>query len=212
MKRNSKKSNYYIFVLIASVILVVFILWWNQFHITNEMAYKQQIETFHVGEMVGIGENFYLDAGENLDGYAVRVNGTELVDYQEYIELHGGVLNEENFSDEYPTPDYICLLHLTLKNNGNTDGSIPLLNYSLYDKSLNLSVDFETLELIDANFDGIPFIRLREDTEADVTIPFIPSSYDMGVNRDKVNQMIENDKFYLPISYFPIRKVIEVEF
>lgn len=199
-------------ILVFFIALFLLIVWFLKFTETNNNAYKQYEETVPLGQWSNIEENFFVDASENMNGYSVKVNSTEIVKYTEYLTQNGGDEILSSYTEQSVIPDYICLVNVTVKNDGNTDGALPVLYYSMYSKSLNMPIDFEIWSLIDENFDGTPYIKLIEDSEATMTIPFTPMSYDIGINNDKVNSMIKEENFYLCISYFPIRKLIEIDF
>lgn len=200
----------YLFLSLSIVLLILLVLWAFQFEKTNRLKYSQQVEVYEMGEMVEIGENFFVDDNEKLDGYSIRVNGAKLVEYQDFIESNGEVVNEADFSEAYPMPKYIYLLNITMKNTENTEGSVMALKYALYHNSLQLPVDFTVWGLIDENFEGYPYIKVKENTEAEITVPFVPMAADLGMDAKRIESMMEEDPFYFCICEFPIRKMIKV--
>ena len=100
---------------------------------------------------------------------------------------------------------------MTVKNEGNTDGVLSVIAYSLCNKSLNIPADFVLWGLMDENYDGWPSIKLVENSEATLTIPFTPMSLDTGTNAKEVERRMENETFEFAVSYFPTRKIIEVK-
>ena len=90
--KRAKKQKLNKIILIASAIIlaVLVVLWCMQYNITNSRAIPQLVEYYEPGEFVDIGDNFYIDAKEQLDGYSIRVNGAKLYDEGEkkaYLEL-----------------------------------------------------------------------------------------------------------------------------
>lgn len=188
------------------------ILWGFKVYETNQKSHSDQIEIYEMGETVEIGDNFFVDAKESLNGYSVTVNSAQRVGYQEYIEANGGTVDETAFSETYPMPTYMFLVNITLKNVANTEGDIMVLKYGLCDKSLYLPVDFVVWGLIDERFDGYPFLKLLENSQTKITLPFVPMPLNVGINATKVDRMMEQDDFYFCICEFPVRKMIRVSF
>ena len=150
IKRAKKKKINGIILIISAVILAIaIVLWIVQFNITNSRAIPQLVEYYEPGEYVEIGENFYVDAKEQLNGYSIRVNGAKLYDYEqflidndceEYLEFQ-----KENNQDYYK---YIVVLDISVKNVENYDGSLMALKFALYNGSLNMPVDFGIWDFI----------------------------------------------------------------
>lgn len=211
MGKNKKKQKY-ILISFSCLIAVLLILWVIQFAKTNCEKYDVVVETFEMGETVEMGENFFSNARENSKGYSVKINDAKLVEYKDYLESNGGTLDSGAFSEGYPAPKYTCLLDVTIKNSGNTDGAIMVLNYALYDKSLKIPVDFELWGLIDKKFTGEAGLRLLEDSEVNLTIPFTPMNLDAGNDAPKLEAMMLQDDFLFCVCEFPVRKMVKVNF
>ena len=211
IKRAKKKKINVIILIISAVILAIAVVFWIvQYNITNSKAIPQLVEYYEMGEFVEIGDNFYVDAKENLEGYSIRVNGATLVNYKDYIEANGGTVDMSVITEDYPMPKYSVLLDITVKNENNTEGSLMVLKYMLYERALTIPVDFQIWQLIDENFDGYPFLRLVENTEADMVIPFSPNTHDTGTNEGELERRMEEEDFYFCICEFPVRKMIRV--
>ena len=70
IKRAKKQKLNKILLIISAVILAVaIVLWIVQFNITNNKAIPQLVEYYEPGEYVEIGDNFFFDATEHMNGY-----------------------------------------------------------------------------------------------------------------------------------------------
>ena len=211
IKRAKKQKINRIIIIASAIILVLLIvLWIVQFNITNSKAIPQLVEYYEPGDFVEVGDNFYIDGFEMMDGYSYRVNGAKSVKFDEYLKLIGHEELLENRSKE-TIPEKIILLDITLKNSGNTDGNVFVLKYSLYSGSLCMSADFQLWSMIDERFTGNAYIKLLENSEADMIIPFIPMEINTVTMGDEVNRRINEEDFYFCICEFPVRKMIRVE-
>lgn len=209
MTKSSKMTK---LSLITSFCLVIIILalWAIQFAKINHQKFDTKVEIYEMGETVEIGENFFGDARENSNGYSVRVNKVELVEYKSFLEQNGGSLESGDFTEAFPAPKYTYLVEVTIENVANEEGAIMILNYALYHKALKLPIDFELWGLMDERFTGEAGFRLRENTEVTLTIPFTPMSLDTGNNSAELEKRMLNDEFYFCICEFPTRKMIRI--
>lgn len=209
MKRKNriKKISVSVLSLVLAVLLAVCGV---AFYTTNAKKIVEIEEFYGMGEYVAIDDNFFVDKSEAMNGYSIRINSVKLVNYQEILEANGGNISSDNFSDTYPAPKYTFLVDLNVKNEGNNEGSLPLLNYALYNKSLQIPIDFELFALIDEYYDGWPYMRIPENAEANIIIPFSPMTLDTGTNAAELERRMETESFYFCVSAFPVRKMIEV--
>ena len=212
--KRAKKQKLNKIILIASAIIlaVLVVLWCMQYNITNSRAIPQLVEYYEPGEYVDIGDNFYVDAVEQLDGYSIRVNGAKLYDYEQFLIDNGceEYLNfqKENNQDYYK---YIVVLDISMKNVENYEGSVMALKFALYNGSLNMPVDFTIWDDIDEHFEGYPYLRLIPNSEADMLIPFSPMPLNANTAGDEIERRLLEEDFYFCICEFPVRKMIRVE-
>ena len=211
--KRAKKQKLNKIILIASAIIlaVLVVLWCMQYNITNSRAIPQLVEYYEPAEYVDIGDNFYVDAVEQLDGYSIRVNGAKLYDYEQFLIDNGCEENlefqKENNQDYYK---YIVVLDISMKNVENYEGSVMALKFALYNGSLNMPVDFTVWDDIDEHFEGYPYLRLVPNSEADMLIPFSPMALNVNTAGDEIERRLLEEDFYFCISEFPVRKMIRV--
>lgn len=209
IREKKKRIKTVILIAVITLICVLLILWFFQYRETNRKAIREKAEYYSMGEFVSLDDNFFIDRAENLNGYSIRVNNAQLVDYKTYIEENGGeVLTPA--SDSIKLPKYMILLNITMKNEGNKDGAYNVQKLALYNKSLKIPVDVDAWMQADKNYTGSAFLMLIENSEADITIPFTPFVSVASTNPSELEKVMENEKFYFCISEFPVRKMIEV--
>ena len=212
IKRAKKQKLNRILLIISAVLLAMVLVWWIvQMHITNSKAIPQLVEYYEPGEYVEIGDNFYVDAVEKLDGYAIRVNGAKLYNYEQFLIDNGceDFLNQQKEQGTYYY-DYIVVLDISMRNTENKDGSVMALKFALYNGSLNVPVDFMVWDDIDEHFEGYPYLRLTTNSEADMLIPFTPMPLNANSAGDEIERRFKNEDFYFCICEFPVRKMIRV--
>ena len=212
IKRAKKqKLNKIILIASAIILVVLVVLWCMQYNITNSRAIPQLVEYYEPGEFVDIGDNFYVDAKEQLDGYSIRVNGAKLYDYEQFLIDNGceDYLNQQKENNEKYFK-YIVLLDLDIKNVENTEGVIMALKFGLYNESLNIPADFMIWSKIDEFFDGYPYLKVATNSEANLLIPFSPMPLNVNAASDDIERRLLEEDFYFCICEFPVRKMIRV--
>lgn len=209
--RKRKKQTAAVGACFAAVVLTALVLWVISAVNTNKVKIVEKEEYYKMGESVALGDNFFDNSRESLNGYYIKVNGVELADYKALLEKYGGSAEANGYTDDCPAPKYVYLVNMTIKNEGNADGYLNLLYYCVYNKSLNIPVDFSLWALMDENYDGWPNLMLVENSEATLTVPFTPMSLDTGTNEKEIEKRMENEPFYFCVTAFPTRKIIEIK-
>lgn len=204
-----KKETKIIIGVSFPTIIVFLILWGVMLYNTDLNKIEQNEEIYQMGEVVDIGDNFFIDKAEQPNGYSICVNSVELANYTEIYKQTGSEPDLVMFGD-YPMPDNVYLLNITVTNKGNTDGVLFVMNYALYNGALKLTVDYVLWGLMDENYNNEYYLKLVPDSSADITIPFIPMPDDLATDKDEVNNRIKNESFLFEICDYPVRKFIEV--
>lgn len=197
------------FVASILILIILLIIWGVNFYFTNANAIKPNEEVYFCGEQVALDGNFFFDSIENTNGYSICVNYAELVDYRELVKSTG---NDVQLLEEMYTPKYICLLNVTVKNEGNSEGYLLATAFYLFNKSLKIPIDFQVWNMIDEAIDGKSVLKLRENTEVTLTIPFSAQYLDEAINSQKLNKRLENESFYFCFCSCPVKKLIEFKF
>jgi len=213
IKRAKKQKIKKIFVITGIVFLVALVaLWYLNFNALNDHAIKQETKYYETDEFVEFEKDFFYNSTENNEGYAIRVNSAELINYKEFMESHGVEIKEENYTPDFPMPKYLVLLNVTFKNENSEGMGIDLRWLTLTRGSMSMSIDFEALALADDFFDGFTGFKIMPNTEADINIVYSPESlgHSQGLAFDEVNKALEEDDFYLTASLWPTRKLIRV--
>lgn len=198
-----------VFICISAVLFTV---WGIAFvNTNNRVRYKPINEYYALGEAVDIGPNYFDTITENPDGYIIQVNSATLRDYTEYVESLGGKVDEEYYAMMgVEVPKYVYDVEVTLTNTDNTDGLIYLNRYELQSGALTLPVDYTIWNLLSPQLEGSQVFRLQPGTEEIIHFPFAEQPMNSMVDSEKTNEMIENNEFYLCVSYCPVRKLISL--
>jgi len=202
------KKRIIISTIILVVCLIAVIIWAIRCYKINRMAFRQDIVHYSIGDTVELDGNFFFDASELTKGYSIRVNSYQIADYSELFKEYG---RELPYSSDYPVNQNTILLNVTVKNKGNSDGCLPYNGFSLYHKSLQIPIDFVILNMLDPKIDGSITLRLRENTEVDLILPFTAMLLDEAINSKKLNEIIESEPLDLCVSEFPTRKLIQIK-
>lgn len=203
------KFRFNINKLLLFIILFLFILsiYINRVLEVNNVAYKVATEQYQCGIPVAIGSNFFFDASEDPEGYEVTVLSSDLLSRSEYEKVHGVSLETLNVE----IGDYLFDVRVSFKNvNNYSNGHIFLRKYSLYSGALELPINYDILNLINPKLSQLSGFSLEPEAELTVQLPFTAMEAASLSNSVLINDKMQNEKFYLCISEFPIRKIIEL--
>lgn len=157
-------------------------------------------KVYSTGEIVPFDKDFTAE-DEQPNGYSLRVDSFEIVDYDSYIEetsIVGGAYG----------PQKLALVHITLFNDdSNTDG-ILLTAFQLHGIDNYVGLDRTLLTVINPVLEGYYGIRLRPGEEYELTIPYDMSSNLFGSDTWK---HLNEYAFYFHITSYPTEKDIQVQ-
>lgn len=200
----NRKNKVFFLVLSAFCAVFLFLCGVNCYKV-NSKAYRQEKEYYSIGEFAELNGNFFFDANEKTNGYSIKVNSMEIVDYSKLLNEYG---REVSVPSNYPIADSVILLNVTVKNDGNSEGCLPFSGFSIFHDSLQIPIDFEILNMIDSKIDGNTALKLKTDSEASLTLPFSAMPLDEAINPKKINEILKNGELILCVCEFPTRKLI----
>lgn len=198
-------------VLLLAVILLG--LWtWKVYSVNANLKYRPQTETYVTGEMVALGDNYFYDTKEDPDGYYVRVDSADVYHYEDFAKEIGLETDDYYYKSTAIDPNsYVYVLNVTFKNDDNENGVIRFGCFSLLDESLMLRVDHTLWNQMEPEWAGYDMLKLKQYSEATLRIPFTVNMYSSQYTYRWAMQNIREDTFWLCISHFPVRKLIEVD-
>ena len=126
---------------------------------------------------------------DDLNGYFLRVNGYEVLDYRECIEKFN-----LSFSEGEDTPEKLALVRITLGNEFCEDGGINLTKFSLRSIDTVLNMDWDMLTAINSVLNGSRGIKLNKGSELDLVLPY--GLYQESFRRRTWNNIDEQDMYF----------------
>lgn len=115
---------------VCAVLLCGAVCAWR-IHDVNARAIRYPTERYAMGEDVPLEGCFFADASEGTDGYVLRVEGVEVMSYNEYVTAYG--LDGAQTIDGLDVPSIICLT-VTIANNsdkGSEEGGFNIVGMGL---------------------------------------------------------------------------------
>ncbi len=180
----------------------------------NIAAERPQIVTYQISDRVAYGDNFYERSDEQRNGYFLTVNRVRLVKTTDFAAEQGFSLPEapEAGSPEaelFYVPEYVVDMEVTIENQGNTEGYIDLYHTRLISGSLDLWVDETIWDALYPHMLGDTSFKIRENTEADMHLPFaLNLSYKLNNLADVSD--IAGRTFYLHVTQYPVQQLVEI--
>lgn len=190
-------------ILSLAVVLVLAGLWTWRFIEVNRYYYDLEAndgtneEYYELGDTVVFGDNQV--AGISADGYAIRVNSLEYIDYAPYTTF-----------DQFKN-DKMVLVHATVSRvaKGKSKG-LNLFDMELYGKDCYLYPEYNGLGMFNPGFDkDAGGITLPVGASYDMTIPYHARKRDF--NRSTWKHLDEHELYFTTTGYFPTRKIIKVQ-
>lgn len=199
----AKRHAVFIVALIACMFLAA---WIARVAWVNANAEKVPVLTYAMGEDVALrGAFFESKDAENTDSYSVRLVGAELMSRSEYLEGSGG--SPQRQADD---PRAVVCLELALRNDGDGPGAYNLLFsvLSAQDGSEYLVADTELWSKVNPKISAGQYtVAVRPHSEYVAIIPYaINSSGD-----DKYKKEIASRRFWLTVSDYPAKNVVDVQ-
>ncbi len=196
------KKKYVIWLLVAAVLSG---LWFWRYTTMN--AYYDSLnrvveKEYLSGEYVPF-EDDYISGEDTLDGYFVRVDGFELLEFEELCSRTG--MTGEGI---YSPPERVVLVTVTLKNETNAEDAVPLTSLVLHGIDSVVGLNWDLMADLNPKLEGNSRVRLREGQEFQVVLPYnlrknLFSSYTW-------NHM-ENYDWFLRITVWPTEKDIKIQ-
>lgn len=164
----------------------------------NNNTLAPNIITYSMKEKVPIEDDFFDNSSEKMSGYSLIVTDTNIISIDEFKSKYSTFTNEMH-------AEYIYLIKITFKNNGNEFGEnagINLEQYMVQETSYINLPDREAFRLING-IDSLMF-SLRLNSEKELIIPF-------DINTDYIDvKKLKSGNPLLVASLYPHKKVIEL--
>lgn len=192
-------------ICVLCVLALGFFLWFGQYTRLNDYYRSlsdKQTEFYEMGEVVSFGED-YLAKDMCVNGYLIRVDRFEILDYLDYCSNAGF-----SPSDFTTNPEKIALVYITLFNDNSSAEGIMLTEFDLHGIDNYAGMNWEILLAANPVLEGNYGIRLSSGTEYSLVIPF-------DLNREYYGTdtwaNLDTYQFYFRITDFPTEKDIRVQ-
>lgn len=157
-------------------------------------------EVFALGDVVPFGED-YMTKGVSADGYSLRADRFEIVDYADYAAGLG-------VEQEDGAPEKLALVYITLFNEDNDGGGIALTAFQLHGMDNYVGLSWDMLTAANPELGDNYGIALSPGTEYELVIPFELDSALFGADTWR---HLEDYTFYFQITAYPTEKDIRVQ-
>ena len=128
---------------------------------------QSELEVYPTGTPVAFGEN-RTNSGANVDGYALRVDGFEIVDYSDFL---ADWTPPEGF--ETPIrPDKLALVRVTLFNEDSDAEGVMLIDLMIHGPDTYAGMNWDLLSALNGMPQGSYGITLSKGTEYELVLPF----------------------------------------
>ena len=169
----------------------------------NNTSEKALYEIIPMGEDAEIGENFFDDSNENMNGYVVTVKSSEIISAEEYLNRFGKTLKDQHFEGL----ENYYLVTVNVKNVDNQfvgEKGINFVRWYIQGSDYILKVEDVAYSLANESLNGSLQISLNQNKDMDFVLPFYMFSIDHPY------EQIANDTSYLVISDYPTKLMLKI--
>ncbi len=135
--------------------------WYDSFSKSEGVEYHQ------MAERLAFGEN-RLSSGETADGYFIKVNSFEIVDYRDFL---ADWTPPEDFEPLF-RPDKLALVRVTLYNEDSDAVGVLLTSLGLHGDDAYAGMDWDLLTALNPVLEGAYGICLPKGAEYDLVLPY----------------------------------------
>ena len=150
-------------------------------------------------EIIPFGTDYMSDS-VCVDGYSIRVDGFEIVDFGAYVKTL-------ELTQTFYRPDKLALVYITLFNENSSAEGVMLTELGLHGVDNYAGMDWDLLLALNPVLQGNFGIHLSPNTEYSLVLPFGLYKAYFG---NSTWQNLEDYKFFLHITAYPTEKDIKV--
>lgn len=164
---------------------------------------------YNLGETVPIGNDFFDNALEAMNGYEVTVKSAQIFEYENYVEQELNVNLQElpDGQDKENPPDKVYVVTLSICNIDNNTTGINFEGYRITNNNIIADLNYSLYETANPTTEGSLKISLREDTEMDFYLPFnLREEHYVERNWDNLDSI----PFKLVVTLYPTKKMINI--
>lgn len=189
-----------IYVGIAVILLIIV---FARIFYVNSVSEKASYEIIPIGEKAEIGDNFFENSTENMNGYIITVKNAEIISADKYLEQHGKLITDQPYS----LLQNYYLVTVNIKNVDNEfvgEKGIDFLRWYIQGSDYILRIEDYAYSLANESLGGSFQFSLNQNKDMDFVLPFYMFSSDHPYNK------IENDTSYLVISDYPTKLMLKI--
>lgn len=187
------------------VALIIAALLWS-WRYTSLNAYYDSINTveekvYQKGAFVPFGDD-YTFGDTTLDGYSIRVDGIEIMEFQAFCQVAG--VTEDDVSS---VPDRVALVTITLFNESNDTDAVALVDFNLHGVDSTVGMNWELLSKLNPVLEGIFMVRIEKGAQYQFVLPYNINQRYFG---SYTWNNMDNYDWFLRITTWPTKKDIAI--
>lgn len=165
-------------------------------------------ETYSMGEIVPLEDDFFYSGDDAREGYEIRVNSAKVKTLEEFLTENGKPADFFSDKGNYAPISHVYDVEVTVwnRNTEKDEKNIDLVNIQLMTINSWYQVKMELLNLLYPQIDPTSFgFRVLPGTETTVHLPFTVLE-----SRHLTTEQIEQKSTYLLLSMYPVKKMVTV--
>ncbi len=182
------------------------------------------VEIYGMNEVVEYERDYFYYSefeNRNSEGYTISVTDAEIETFDEYVSSHN--IDESRIERLYANvtkPEYIIELSVSVSADeniwqdpgGKTAAGISLYDTCVVSSATMFTVDLTLLGEVNKSIASTGGIALRPGTSMDFQLPFYSDVLLDMHGAEYVRKYLDDSDWYLLISMYPTKKMIQLEF
>ncbi len=193
-------------IVLFVVLIVMLLIGWSWRYVSLNKFYQNacdQTRREYLTNDIVYFEDDFIDKGMHANGYWIRVDDFEIIDYQDYI-----IREKINLPDDHESAEKIALVYVTLCNESSKEPGVMLTEFVLRGIDCYSNMNWNLLLAANEGLRDTPGISLSCGREYSVVLPY-------NLKKDLFSRTTWNNldeyEFFLRVTFFPTAKEIKVQ-
>ena len=191
-------------VILLCVIVILAGLWFWRYTSMNsfyESISLMEERDYQAGEIVPFEDDYIFDK-EKADGYFIRVDGLEIVDFHELCQR-----NKWSSEDVVGAPDRVALVTVTLFNEDNEEDPVTLISFGMHGIDSSAGMNWDLLMMLNPVLEGHYSVRVEKGAQYQFVLPF--NLRERNFSSSTWNNM-DSYEWFLRVTAWPTEKDIVI--
>ncbi len=161
---------------------------------------------YSLGDWVPLGNNRLSGVWTTAEGYTLRADGCQVMDFQDYLDSRGLTLAEiEEVEEDFVIPERLVVVHAVLANEDSEAQGVMLNSFSIHGRDFLIQPNWTMM--IAANGLQSLGLSLSQQSQIELDLIFSFNHLDIYTSWDRMDQ----EELYLAVTGFPVQQEVRIQ-